>query len=90
MGNFARICLVAIDVIAELDFNFNRMVNPVGETVSSRNSTNLYDKPFEKNSSFADTDENAFEARDLESDFHDASTTKDPTSHGIYIIMQIH
>ncbi|RLU26090.1 hypothetical protein DMN91_002253 [Ooceraea biroi] len=27
-----------------------------------------------------DTDENAFEARDLESDFHDTST-KDPTSH---------
>ncbi|KAH0956198.1 hypothetical protein HN011_003044 [Eciton burchellii] len=28
-----------------------------------------------------DTDENAFEARDLEGDFHDASTTKDPASH---------
>ncbi|XP_067212173.1 uncharacterized protein slow [Linepithema humile] len=27
-----------------------------------------------------DTDENAFEARDLESDFHDVSTTKDPTT----------
>ncbi|KMQ98249.1 egf-like domain-containing protein 7 protein [Lasius niger] len=28
------------------------------------------------------TDENAFEARDLENDFHDMSTTKDPmTSH---------
>ncbi|KAL6447722.1 hypothetical protein ACFW04_000112 [Cataglyphis niger] len=27
-----------------------------------------------------DTDENAFEARDLENDFHDVSTTKDPMS----------
>lgn len=35
---------------------------------------------------FADTDENAFEARDLENDFHDMSTTKDPiSSHGMYI-----
>lgn len=35
---------------------------------------------------FPDTDENAFEARDLENDFHDMSTTKDPmSSHGMYI-----
>ncbi|XP_029679950.1 uncharacterized protein LOC115245672 isoform X1 [Formica exsecta] len=29
---------------------------------------------------FIDTDENAFEARDLENDFHDVLTTKDPMS----------
>lgn len=34
---------------------------------------------------FTDTDENAFEARDLEIDFHDVSTTKNPTIfHGVY------
>lgn len=33
----------------------------------------------------ADTDENAFEARDLENNFNDISTTKDPmTSDGMY------
>jgi hypothetical protein len=74
---------VAIDVIAGSDFNFSRMANLVGETVSSQNSkvmTQLFKELF----FLIDTDENAFEARDLEGDFHDASTTKDPASHGRY------
>lgn len=88
MVNFARIYLVAIDVTAELAFNCSRTASHVEETVSSQHSSVggrfICLLSF---SSFTDTDENAFEARDLESDFHDdVSTTKNPTtsSHGIY------
>lgn len=68
------------------------MVNPVGGMVSMQNSKSKekfnFTKSNFKNMSiiFADTDENAFEARDLENDFHDMSTSKDPiSSHGMYI-----
>jgi len=49
----------------------------------ARKTRNLW-RSFSKLFFLIDTDEKAFEARDLESDFHDASTTKDPASHGKY------